>query len=121
MGGLANLIGTPRPPDLDELANLPMEVGYRARYGMGPVEFQRRAFSGEVPGSTPNPGGANEDIERRRAAAYFFARRFPRLAPVAQPLVNAIRSLVDEPEVIKAATAGSGAGVSDYLESLGEY
>lgn len=68
------------------------DVGHRIRYGMDPTELRQRINAGSAPGATPNPGLGSEDREARRAAAYYFARQWPRLAPMVQGPVNALRN-----------------------------
>ena len=69
------------------------EIGNRIRYDMDGAELQRHINAGDVPGSTPNPGLDTEEREGRRAAAYYYAKAHPIVAPLTQGLVNKLKSI----------------------------
>lgn len=67
------------------------EIIHLGRYGMGSADLRNRINEGSAPGATPNPGLGIEDREARRAAAYYFARKWPTVAPLVQRPINALR------------------------------
>ncbi len=90
----------------------------RWRYGVSPNEKYALAVRGAIPGAEPIQSEEDVVREERRAAAYLFALKHPRLAEYAIEGANALR-FWEPSSVHQAALSGREAAQRSGL-SLGD-
>jgi hypothetical protein len=68
-----------------------VDIPGRLRYGMSTADKEAAASSRSLPGA-PADNTADQDVANRYAAGYLFAQQHPHLAPVVQPLIDALKT-----------------------------
>lgn len=109
---LGELVSNGGQKALDRLADL----GSMIRYGVPFNEKAAMAIRGQIPGYDPRNAYTElgQDIEQRRGAAYLFARQYPGLAPMVQPLIDRLRS-GDDPRILAVTEDAMRRGVAEGL------